>query len=318
MEPHGSASHGSAGEGHAVKRARDSSPIATARAEFAILELHAPGEADIPAGVFLLDPSTNRLHVKTLEQWPDSLDREDIRVLRAIAGEWAERAETEPGDALLAEFENSFSHLLRVSTRASVTLQKPERELDALYRRYVATRIPAREAEATVVPFRTHLPFYPMKIAAGLFDGDMEVEAAAWVPIPEGQRPDERLFIAKITGKSMEGRIPDGSYCLFRMNPQGSREGKLVLAQQFGSSESGGAFSIKKYHSEKAPQRPPGGDDFGDSEWRHARVRLISLNPLYPSWDLVEGECRILAEFLRILGEDEIPDNLRDATPPAE
>ena len=157
-----------------------------------------------------------------------------------------------------------------------------------------------------------------MKIAAGLFDGDSGVEAAAWIPVPEGQRPDERLFVARISGKSMEPRIPDGSYCLFRMNPQGSREGKLVLAQQFGSSQSGGAFSIKKYHSEKAPQRPAGDDDFGNAEWRHSRVRLISLNPLYPSWDLLEGECRILAELVRILSDDEVPDDLRDAAPSAD
>lgn len=309
MQPHGSNPQGSA-----ANRARGASPVETTRAEFTVLELHAPGQAGIPAGILLLDPVANRLHVKLLEEWPASLEREDALVLKAMAAEIADRAQTEPGDALLAEMENSFSHLLRVSTRSSVTVQAPDRELNALFRRHVAAYAPAREAPTAVVPFRTHLPFYPMKIAAGLFDGDAEVEAAAWVPIPEGQRPDERLFVARISGKSMEPRIPDGSYCLFRMNPQGSREGKLVLAQQFGSSQSGGAFSIKKYHSEKAPQRPAGGDDFGDAEWRHSRVRLISLNPLYPSWDLVEGECRVLAELVRILGDGEVTDDLRDAS----
>ncbi|MCL4782808.1 MAG: S24 family peptidase [Bryobacterales bacterium] len=302
----------------AAGRAGGTPPVETTRADFAVLELHAPGQAGVPAGILLLDPSENRLHVKLLERWPASLHPEDARVLRAIAAELAERAAAEPGDALLAEMEGAFSHLLRLSARATVTLQKPERELNALFRRHVAAHTAPREAPAAIVPFRTHLPFYPMKIAAGLFDGDAEVEAAAWVPIPEGQRPDERLFVARISGRSMEPRIPDGSYCLFRMNPQGSREGKLVLAQQFGSSQSGGAFSIKKYHSEKAPQRPAGDDDFGDAEWRHSRVRLISLNPLYPSWDLLEGECRILAELVRILSDDEVPDDLRDAAPSAD
>ncbi len=310
--------HGSNPQGSAASRARGASPVETVRADFAILELHAPGEAGLSAGILLLDPAANRLHIRMLERWPASLHREDAGVLQAMSAEFALRAQTEPGDALLAEMENSFSHLLRVSARSSVTVQVPDRELNALFDRHVARHAPAREAPAAVIPFRTHLPFYSMKIAAGLFDGDREVEAAAWVPIPEGQRPDERLFVAKISGKSMEGRIPDGSYCLFRMNPQGSREGKLVLAQKFGASESGGAFSIKKYHSEKAPQRPPGGDDFGDAEWRHSRVRLISLNPLYPSWDLVEGECRILAEFVRTLDDDEVPDELRGASPSAE
>lgn len=305
MEPQGTAPQGSA-----VKRARGKSPVETTRAEYAILELHAPGEAAIPAGILLLDPSTNRLCARMLEHWPASLEREDREVLKAIASELEQRTETEPGNALLEEFENSFSHLLRLSPRESITLQRPDRELSALFKRHVSARAPSREDAATVIPFRTHLPFYSMRIAAGVFDGDREVDAAAWVPAPEGLRPEERLFVARITGKSMEPRIPDGSFCLFRMNPQGSREGKLVLAQQFGASQSGGAFSIKKYHSEKAPQRPAGEDDFGDTEWRHSRVRLISLNPLYPSWDLAEDECRILAELVRILSNDEIPDDL--------
>ncbi len=311
---HGSGAQGSPG----APRGREASPFETTRGEFTILELHAPGEAGVPAGILLLDLSTNRLHIRTLERWPSTLDREDARVLHSIAAEFTERAATEAGGDLLAELEDSFSHLLRLSVRKSIAIHKPERELSKLFARHVAAPGPAREEPAAVIPFRTHLPFYPMRIAAGVFDGDAEVEASGWVPIPEGQRPDERLFVARITGKSMEGRIPDGSYCLFRMNPQGSREGKLVLAQQFGASQSGGAFSIKKYHSEKAPQRPAGDDDFGDAEWRHSRVRLISLNPLYPSWDLAKDECRILAEFVRVLSEDEIPDDVRAAATPLE
>ncbi|MDZ7638484.1 MAG: S24 family peptidase [Bryobacterales bacterium] len=306
MEPHGSTP-----QGWATERAREQSPVETTRAEFAILELHIPGEPGIPAGVLLLDPSENRLHVKMLERWPPSLEREDRVVLQAIAEDFASRAASEPGEQLLQEFESSFSHLLRLSARESVTLQKADRELKRLFERHVSGRGSAKsEAPAAIVPFRTHLPFYPMKIAAGLFDGDTEVDASAWVPLPQGLRPDEGLFVAQITGKSMEPRIPDGAYCLFRIHPQGSREGKLVLVQQFGSSDSGGAFTIKRYHSEKAPQRPPGDDEFGDAEWRHSRVRLISLNPLYPSWDLVEGECRIIAELVRVLDPGELPGEL--------
>ncbi len=280
------------------------------RSAFVILELHAPGEPAQPAGILLLDPAANHLHVKVTGEWPASLGRGDRAALEAISAEFAERAAGEPGETLLAEFEDSFSHLLRLSPRQAAAAGNPEREIARLFDRHVRSRAPARETPAPVIPFRTHLPFYPMRIAAGLFEGDTEVEAAAWVPVPEGVRPDERLFVARITGKSMEPRIPDGSCCLFRTNPQGSREGKLVLAQRFGVSESGGAFSIKKYHSEKAPQQAPADEGFGEGEWRHSRVRLISLNPLYPSWDLREDECRILAELVRVLDERDVPDGL--------
>lgn len=307
---------GGSGEG-----AGGTAPASTRRGEFLLLTVHPPGEAGIAAGVLLFDRSSNRVYLKTVAQWPAALPREDREVLMAIAEELEGRAAEEPGDALLAEIEDKFSHLLRVSDRESVLLGNPERDLERLFALH-ATQTPqaATPATAEVIPFRTHLPFYPMRIAAGVFDGDAEVEAAGWVPVPQGLRPDPGHFVAQITGKSMEPRIPDGSFCVFRMNPQGSREGKLVLAQQFGSSETGGAFAIKRYHSEKAPQRPPGSttgsgfgsdDELDSGEWRHARVRLISLNPNYPSWDLVEGECRILAELVRILGDDEIPEDWR-------
>lgn len=283
--------------------------------------MHPPGIASFPAGILLLHPGENRLYTKFLRRWPSDVEPEDRKVFDALAEDFTERAAGEAADSLLAEFESSFSHLLRLSARVSVVFQRPERTLDKLFEKHVLSfdavsdsgrsGIQATERHsAEVVPFRTHLPFYPMHIAAGVFDGDAEVEASAWVPLPKGLRPEEGYFVARIRGHSMEPRIADGSFGLFRFHPQGSREGKLVLVQKYGSSDSGGAFTIKRYHSEKAPQTPPG-DEFGDSgEWRHARVRLISLNPNYPSWDLAEGECRILAELVRILREDEIPEDL--------
>ncbi|MCZ2155259.1 MAG: S24 family peptidase [Bryobacterales bacterium] len=300
MEPQGSeapelAPDGPSGESGPAPHDPPHSHVALLRSFFSLLELHVPGESALPAGILLVDPSTNRLHLKITSKWPDSLQREDRAVLDSISREFTQRAAVEPGDSLIAEFEDSFSHLLRLSPRESIVFSRPERELAKLFDRHVERKRAVREAAAEVISFRTHLPFYPMKVAAGLFDGDQEIEAAAWIPIPDGVRPDETLFVARVTGKSMEPRIPDGSYCLFRSNPQGSREGKLVLVQRFGVSESGGAFTIKKYHSEKAPQSARDAEEFSDGEWRHSRVRLISLNPLYPSWDLREDECRILA-----------------------
>jgi hypothetical protein len=51
----------------------------------------------------------------------------------------------------------------------------------------------------------------------------------------------------------MEPLIPDGSWCLFRPCPAGSREGRIVLVQfaSLGAGENGGRFTVKKYHSDK-------------------------------------------------------------------
>jgi len=51
----------------------------------------------------------------------------------------------------------------------------------------------------------------------------------------------------------MNRRIPNGSWCLFRANPGGTRNGKVVLVQHrsIEDPDHGGCFTVKLYHSEK-------------------------------------------------------------------
>jgi hypothetical protein len=67
--------------------------------------------------------------------------------------------------------------------------------------------------------------------------------------------------------------VQQSLFIVLRANPVGTRQGKIVLAQYQGPSDpdAGGAFTIKKYSSEK------GVDE--DSEWRHTRIVLSPLNP---------------------------------------
>ena len=53
-------------------------------------------------------------------------------------------------------------------------------------------------------------------------------------------------------------------------------------------------YTVKRYKSEKSST--------GEG-WKHQRIRLESLNPDYPSWDLdpEEEKYRIIAEFIRVL-----------------
>lgn len=285
-------------------------------AEYLILELHAPGAEGLPAGVVLLDPRDDRLHLRVTGQWPESVSAEDREILQAILWELRDRAALESGKALLAWLEDGWSHTLRLGERQGIMLLRVDRLLEDLFRKHVGGTAPraaaGADAEKKIVPFRSHLPFYPMRIAAGLFSGDMEVEASGWVPVPEGLRPDPGYFVARISGHSMEPRVPDGSFCLFRAHPQGSREGKLVLVQKHGASETGGEFTIKRYHSEKAVLPHGAAEEFDDApEWRHRRVRLISLNPDYPSWDLEADQCKVIAEFVRVLDGEEVPEELK-------
>jgi len=98
------------------------------------------------------------------------------------------------------------------------------------------------------------------------------------------------MFVAEIVGHSMEPLIPDGSFCVFRAGVAGSRTGRLVLAEDRDNN----AYAVKRYASEKTVT---------DEGWKHQRIRLESLNPGYPSWDLEpdEEKYRIIAEFVRVL-----------------
>ena len=100
-------------------------------------------------------------------------------------------------------------------------------------------------------------------------------------------------IIARIQGHSMEPRIPDGSLCVFRRNVVGSRNGRLVLVRNTELADDN-QYTVKRYKSEKR----------GDADgFVQTRIRLESLNPAYPSWDLDEDadKYQVMAEFVRVL-----------------
>jgi phage repressor protein C with HTH and peptisase S24 domain len=141
--------------------------------------------------------------------------------------------------------------------------------------------------------FKTHIPLYSLRAAAGKFGSNEAVEPEGWIESPPGVQPGPGHFAARIEGKSMEPAIPDGSIGIFRADPQGSRQGKTVLAQWRGPAdpETGGSYAVKIYESKKS-YSPEG-------EWRHDLVRLKPTNPDYPILDFTMED----GEFLKVLAE---------------
>ncbi|MBI4010932.1 MAG: hypothetical protein HY359_01370 [Candidatus Rokubacteria bacterium] len=99
----------------------------------------------------------------------------------------------------------------------------------------------------------------------------------------------------------MNRRIPNGAWCLFRLRPEGTREGKVVLVQhrEIQDADLGGHFTVKVYASEK--------EQLPDGTWRHRKIVLKPDTdaPGYP--DIVftaadEGELRVIAELIALLG----------------
>ena len=146
--------------------------------------------------------------------------------------------------------------------------------------------------------FKSLLPLYTLKAAAGYFGSGEPVEPGGWVEADGVGRIDERMFVCRAVGRSMEPTIRDGDYIVFRAKPAGTRQGRIVLAQYRGPADpdTGGAFTVKRYSSEKQ------GDD--EADWKHTRVVLSPTNPDYQPIVLTEddaGHVAVLAEFVTVL-----------------
>lgn len=146
--------------------------------------------------------------------------------------------------------------------------------------------------------FKTLLPLYSLKAAAGYFGNAEPVKRESWVEADGLGKIDERMFVCRAVGRSMEPTIRDGDYVVFRAKPAGTRQGKIVLAQYRGPADpdTGGAFTVKRYSSEKTAS-----DEGG---WRHTRVVLSPTNPDYQPIVLSQDDAEhvdILAEFVTVL-----------------
>lgn len=185
-------------------------------------------------------------------------------------------------------------------------------EVAAAGRAFIET-MPVHEAkeESVALPFRRLLPgevrpfvncvpLYDLKIAAGQFSDEQEVTNIEWVELPDSFRPHKGLFVAQVVGESMNRRIPNGSWCLFKMNPVGTRQGKVVLAEhrEISDADTGGHYTVKVYESKKELTT--------DGDWRHASIflRPDTTEPGYEAIVLAreqEEDLRIIAELVAVL-----------------
>ncbi|MEB2400774.1 MAG: DUF2075 domain-containing protein [Alcaligenaceae bacterium] len=177
-----------------------------------------------------------------------------------------------------------------------------------------ASVIPFRGDDTNPVPLRrvtepkrqnsmSALPLLDIKMAAGAFSDVQALDDAAsqWLEPPDWITPQPGLFVAQVVGESMSRRIPNGSWCLFRAHPSGTRQGKVVIAQHrsIDDPETGGKYTIKVYSSEKTINP--------DGSWQHERIVLHpdSLQPGYESIvisrDAADNEFTIVAELLIVL-----------------
>jgi superfamily II DNA or RNA helicase/diadenosine tetraphosphate (Ap4A) HIT family hydrolase/SOS-response transcriptional repressor LexA len=155
---------------------------------------------------------------------------------------------------------------------------------------------PLTDSPPPAARYVTHVPVYDLTAAAGFWGPESVPEEIGWTEVP-GVSLKPGMFVARVKGTSMEPLIPDGSWCLFRPCPAGSRDGRIVLVQlgTDGAGEHGGRFAVKKYHSDKTVTA---------DGWRHDRIQLLPVNPAFEPIEIepeAAGDLMVVGQYLQVI-----------------
>jgi len=143
-----------------------------------------------------------------------------------------------------------------------------------------------------------YIPIYDLQAVATTFGEQPTPSVKGWKLMPDKRYLKEGIFIAQVVGKSMEPTIPDGSWCLFRFERGGSRDGLVVLVESrlVSDPETQQSFTIKRYKSEKKK--------IGDGQWLHKKITLSPDNKAFKDIvlkDVSGDDFRVVAEFVEAL-----------------
>lgn len=150
------------------------------------------------------------------------------------------------------------------------------------------------------VKYIDFLPLYSIKAACGYFGDGEIVDELGWVKVEGIGKLNRNMYVIQAVGHSMEPVIQDKDLCVFRANPAGSRQGKIVLTQHrnYYDADNSGGYSIKTYTSKKRF------NEFGD--WEHDEIILVPKNKDYIPIIIDEAEAddfRVIGEFIGVLKE---------------
>lgn len=151
---------------------------------------------------------------------------------------------------------------------------------DENLREYLKQHIPSYKNEQLpfrilkfeeVKPYVNSVPLVDIYAAAGNFS-DLQIHSNFdWIELPFNISAKKGYFVCKVKGESMNKKIPNGSYCLFKQDEGGSRNGRIVLAEHYSIQDSdfGSGYTVKEYHSTK---------NVNNEHWEHETITLKPLS----------------------------------------
>ena len=144
------------------------------------------------------------------------------------------------------------------------------------------------------------IPLYDIYAAAGSFSEMQTSKEFSLIDVPE-KFSDERYFAIKVVGESMNRRIPNGSICIFKQPVVGSRNGKILLIENYSKNDQdlNSHFTVKTYTSSKTVT---------EEGWQHNSI-ILKPNSTDPSYkeiviteeDTQDSQFSIVGEFVDIL-----------------
>ena len=144
-----------------------------------------------------------------------------------------------------------------------------------------------------VKPYVNSIPLVDVSAAAGNFSELQKHSELTWIEPPFNITPKEGFFVCKVVGESMNKRIPNGSYCLFRKDEGGSRNGRIVLVEctDINDSEFGSGYTVKQYESAK---------NMSEDGWEHKSITLKPLSTIDSYTDIVLMDDQL--SYLKVVG----------------
>ncbi len=135
----------------------------------------------------------------------------------------------------------------------------------------------------------TCVPLVGIDLAAGGFAAGPTDPSVTWVKLGRKRKLHRGMFVARVVGRSMEPRIPDGSHCLFNARLPDDLQGRTLLVQHrnIRDDDTGTSYTVKRF--ERVSSK---------------RVRLLPDNPGYGPIELREtdgADVRVVAEFIEVL-----------------
>ncbi|WP_211340752.1 DNA/RNA helicase domain-containing protein [Sediminibacterium goheungense] len=154
-------------------------------------------------------------------------------------------------------------------------------------------------SDQDIKPYINCIPLIDISAAAGKFSDLQSHSELTWIEPPFSISAKKGYFVCKVVGESMNKIIPNGSYCLFKQDEGGSRNGKIVLVQSTSIKDPafGSGYTVKEYNSKKV---------ISDEGWKHESIVLKPLSTMdeYENIELSEDDLlnfKVVGVFDRVI-----------------